>query len=290
MGFVRDLTGKTAANAAIAGGDIQSAAATDAAGSVAQAGEQAGALFDPLAQLGQSGVQQAGFLTDPKAQFDFLQNNPLFQMGLDNANTQTNQFAAARGRLSAGDTLQQLNQNALLTASPLIQQQKQSIGDLLSIGQGAIGNQANILQNTASNQGNLLTGAAAAQAAGIVGAANARGAGASNLFGAALSLGGAALASPAGTFGGAVPPPPGPGIGGAPVASDPKLKANIVKVGTENGHNTYTWDWNDKANGIGLFGSSTGVMADEVKAKKPEAVTMNNGYMQVDYSMIGVKR
>jgi len=193
MGFVRDLTGKTAANAAIAGGEIQSAAATDAAGRAVQAGDQAGALFNPLAQVGQSGIDQAGFLTDPKAQFDFLQNNPLFQMGLDNANTQTNQFAAARGRLSAGDTLQQLNQNALLTASPLIQQQKQSIGDLLSIGQGAIGNQANILQNTAANQGNLLTGAAAAQAAGLVGAANARGQGAANIFGAVTDLAGAGI-------------------------------------------------------------------------------------------------
>ena len=209
MGFVRDLTGSTAAKAARAGGEIQSAAATDAAGNVLQAGQQAGALFNPLAQLGQSGVEQAGFLTDPNAQFDFLQNNPLFQMGLDNANEQTLNLAAARGRLSSGDTLQQLNQNALLTASPLIGQQKQSIGDLLNIGQGAIGNQANILQSTAANQSNLLTGAAAAEAGGIVGAANARGAGASNIFGSALQLGGAALASPAGTFGGAVPPKPG---------------------------------------------------------------------------------
>jgi hypothetical protein len=191
MGFVRDLTGKTAANAALRGGELQSAAATDAAGNVAQTGAQAGALFNPLAQLGQAGVEQAGFLTDPNAQFDFLQSNPLFQMGLDNANQQTNQMAAARGRLSAGDTLQQLNNNALLTASPLIQQQKQSIGDLLNIGQNAIGNQAGILQNTTANQNNLLTGAAAAEAGGIVGAANARGAGAANLFNTALGLGGA---------------------------------------------------------------------------------------------------
>ncbi len=107
-------------------------------------------------------------------------------MGLDNANTQTNQMAAARGRLSAGDTLQQLNQNALLTAMPLIQQQKQSIGDLLSIGQNAALNQGNILTGTAANQGNLLTGAAAAQAGGLIGAANARAQGAEN----ALNLGG----------------------------------------------------------------------------------------------------
>ena len=86
-------------------------------------------FLQPFSQLGQQGLNQANFLTDPGAQFDFLQNNPLFKMGLDNANTQTLQSAASRGRLSSGDTLQQLNQNALLTASPLINQQKQSIGD-----------------------------------------------------------------------------------------------------------------------------------------------------------------
>ena len=169
MGFVRDLTGKTAAKAAMQAGDIQ-----------ASAGAEASTLLDPFAQLGATGVEQAGFLTDPNTQFDFLHNNPLFQMGLDNANDQTLNLAAARGRLSSGDTLQQLNQNALLTASPLIQQQKNSIGDLINIG-----------ASTAGNQGNLLTGQAAAQAAGIVGAANARGVGASNLFGGLLGAGSA---------------------------------------------------------------------------------------------------
>ena len=167
MGFVDRFTGKTAAKAAKQAGNIQSDAAIGAAGDVTQAGQDAGALLNPFAQAGQQGTEQAGFLTDPNAQFNFLQNNPLFQLGLDDANEQTNKFAAARGRLSAGDTLQQLNQNALLTASPLIQQQKQSIGDLLNIGQNAAINQAGILQNTAGNAGNLQTGAAAAQAGGL---------------------------------------------------------------------------------------------------------------------------
>jgi hypothetical protein len=245
MGFVRNLTGKTAAKASVAAGELQSDAGIAAADSVGQAGAaasgllgaagsqatgllgtagtEAGGLFDQFRPLGQQGIEQAGFLTDPQAQFDFLQNNPLFQLGLDNANTQTNQFAAARGRLSAGDTLEQLNNNALLTASPLIQQQKQSIGDLINIGQntainqggiltgtaanqgnvltniansqanvltGTAANQAGVLQNTAANQGNLLTGAAASQGAGLVGAANARGAGANNILNLGAQIGG----------------------------------------------------------------------------------------------------
>jgi len=168
MGFVRQLKGKDAARAAREAGDIQQEAAVGAS-----------ALFDPFAPLGASGVEQAGFLTDPTAQFDFLQSNPLFQASLDNANQQTLQSAAARGRLSSGDTLQQLSQNTLLAASPLIQQQKQSIGDLLNIG-----------TNVAGSQGNLLTGGAAAQAGGIVGAANARAQGTQNLLNLGAQIGG----------------------------------------------------------------------------------------------------
>ena len=342
MGFVRNLSGKTAAKAAIQAGDLQSAAATDAsqlvsgAGSIAdsqvrsaglqsrgmigRAGQKSLANLNPFESIGQQGTEQAGFLTDPNAQFEFLQNNPLFKMGLDNANRQTLQMAASRGRLSAGDTLEQLNNNAMLTASPLIAQQKQSIGDLINLGQNNATNQNNIMQNTAGNQagilqntalnrsnitqgaavneGNLLTGAAAAQGAGLVGAANARGAGAASMLKFGSQLVGNAVSAAAGAFG--APPVPALAAGGsspmlaAPfnplTASDPALKTNIKSIGTENGFNVYSWDWNEKANDIGLFGNDSGVMADEVKAINPEAVTtFDDGFMRVNYNMIGVK-
>lgn len=158
------LTGEDAAQAALQAAQMQQ-----------QAGQEASALLDPFAAIGQQGLSQSGFLTDPQQQFDFLQSNPLFQLGLNNLNQQTQNVAAARGRLSAGDTLQQLQNNALLAAQPLIQQQKQSIGGLLDYG-----------LNTAQSQGNLLTGQAAAGAGGVIGAANARNQGAQNL----LNLGG----------------------------------------------------------------------------------------------------
>ena len=78
MGFLRDLTGRTAVDAAGQAGDVQ-----------AQGAIEASQLLDPFAGVGQQGVDQANFLTDPNAQFDFLQNNPLFQMSLDNANQNT---------------------------------------------------------------------------------------------------------------------------------------------------------------------------------------------------------
>lgn len=139
-------------------------------------------FLQPFGQLGEQGLAQANFLTDPQAQFDFLQNNPLFQLGLDNANTQTNQLAAARGRLSAGDTLQQLNQNALLTASPLIQQQKASIQDLLSRGFNTGQAQANTALGVGSQLANAQTDIGSARAGGIIGQQNARAGNQQNLL------------------------------------------------------------------------------------------------------------
>jgi hypothetical protein len=174
-----------AANKASNAAKSSANAAGEAAQAQIQAGQQASTLLDPFQQIGQQGLDQANFLTDPQAQFDFLQNNPLFQMGLDNANTQTNQMAAARGRLSAGDTLQQLNQNALLTAAPLIADQKNSISGLLNLG-----------VNVAGTQGGLRTGQGAAQAGGIIGSQNALNQGVQadiNNIGAIAGLGGSLL-------------------------------------------------------------------------------------------------
>lgn len=212
MGFVRKVTGQDSADrsakAALESSEIQTTAATEAADRAAQAGQDASALFDPYAALGQTGVDQAGFLTDSQAQYDFLQDNPLFQGALDNANQQTLGLAAARGRLSSGDTLTQLSNNTLLSASPLIADQKASINNLLGIGQNTAANQGNLITSTAANQNNFLTGAAASESAGLVGAANAKNAGDSALTNLTMGLGGsligAAGSALAGPLGGAI--------------------------------------------------------------------------------------
>lgn len=178
MGFVDRLTGKDQADAIKQGAELQF-----------QAGQEASQLLDPFKQIGEQGLGQANFLTDPKAQFDFLQSNPLFQAALSagqDSLTDISQSAAARGRLSAGDTFSTLQdqgmRNALLAAQPLIADQKASIGDLLNFGQG-----------TAINQGNLRTGQAAAQSGGLIGSANARGQGAQNILDLGFKLGGSIL-------------------------------------------------------------------------------------------------
>ena len=260
-----DLSGQHSGAKAKDASKAAEAAQQDALGrSIAEtrrATEEGQGFLAPFGGVGLQGVEQAGFLTDPQAQFDFLQNNPLFQMGLDNANRQTQQSAASRGRLSSGDTLQALNQNALLTASPLIQSQKQSIGDLLNFGGGIATNQANTaigqgsqISNAFENQGNIAS-------AGIQNR---------NQIQADTTANQQQLAGQ--IFG---------------MFSDPALKTNIKSTGSKNGFNTYSWDWNELANKIGLSGSDVGVMADEVKAIKPEAVTIDRGFMKVNYNMIG---
>ena len=71
-------------------------------------------------------------------------------------------------------------------------------------------------------------------------------------------------------------------------SSDIRLKENIEFVGrNQNGFNIYKWDWNDKANELGEFGSDVGVLAQELLETHPERVSLNNsGYYQVNYSGI----
>jgi hypothetical protein len=70
--------------------------------------------------------------------------------------------------------------------------------------------------------------------------------------------------------------------------SDKRLKENIKPIGkSENGHNVYTWDWNDKAKELGVNDPTTGVIAQEVMKYMPKAVTKDaNGYYMVNYGVL----
>lgn len=196
MGFVSDIvggiTGSTAAEASLEGARIQAGSTREGIAETRASRELGLGFLSPFSGVGQQGIDQSSFLTDPQAQFDFLQGNPLFTAALESANTQTQQQAAARGRISSGDTQQQLSNNFLLSASPLIQQQKGSILDLLNIGTGIAGSQANIATGTGAQVTDLITSGGAAEAAGVVGAANARSQGVKNLF----NIGATALLAP----------------------------------------------------------------------------------------------
>jgi len=139
-------------------------------------------FFEPFSGVAQRGVDLSSFLADPNAQAQFAQNNPLFQLGMDRLTGDINQSAAARGRLTAGDTLEQLSQSGMLAAQPLIDRQRQDILNLLNLSQGVAGQQANIETNASRAIADLLTGAGATQAAGTVSAQNQEAARRGNLF------------------------------------------------------------------------------------------------------------
>ncbi len=224
-------------------------------------GEAQGFLA-PFGGIGQQGIDLAGFLTDPSQQRSFLESNPLFQLGLDNLNQQTNKSAASRGRLTAGDTLERLTQNATLAGQPLIQDQKRSIIDLLNFGSGTSRSQANAALGLGSGISGLIQDQGNVSAAGIAGR---------NQIQADTTANQNQLASSFFT-----------------AFSDPKLKENKKVIGEKNGFKLWSWTWNKLANELGLHGNSSGVMADEVLSKMPDAVSYDQGYMKVNYDMVGV--
>lgn len=259
-----DLFGEAAGRAADEAAVIQEDAANRAI-TEEQRGRAAGQEFlAPFGGVGERAVELSGFLGDPQAQFEFLQNNPIFKLALENANRQTQQRAAAGGRLSAGDTLTQLSNNVLLSAQPLIQGQRQDIGNLLNLGTGIAQTQANVAIGEGTNVGNLLTDIGNIGAANVVAGQQARQRGAET---------GAQIAGSIFGF------------------SDSRLKDSAEKTGVnEGGYDIWRWVWNKLAKDkFGLSGSSHGVMFSDVLERNPKAIKYHGGYGQVNYGMIGVK-
>lgn len=166
--------------------------------------------------------------------------------------------ASATGGLRSGnanEALAQANQNAFLAS---YQNQLSGLQGMAQLPSNA--------NNIAAQQSSI----GQTQAAGIIGAANSAAAQQQanmNNIGTAASIGMTAWD----TF------------------SDERLKENVQFVCTVNGHNTYTWRWNDKAKALGLSGDGYGVIAQEIEKTNPEAVTIRDGYKAVNYQMIGVQ-
>ena len=73
-------------------------------------------------------------------------------------------------------------------------------------------------------------------------------------------------------------------LGGAAImASDIRLKKNIVYSHTENGHKIYEFEYIKEPNV-----KYSGVMAQEVLGINPKAVIEEGGYYKVDYDMLNL--
>ena len=72
--------------------------------------------------------------------------------------------------------------------------------------------------------------------------------------------------------------------------SDRATKENIIRVGDHPlGIGLYLFDYKPEFRDASGHGRQFGVMADEVEAVMPAAVSIHpNGYKQVDYAMLGI--
>jgi|MDSZ01.2.fsa_nt_gb hypothetical protein len=71
------------------------------------------------------------------------------------------------------------------------------------------------------------------------------------------------------------------------IFSDTRLKDNIKLIGKSNGHNIYTWTWNDIAKQLGVDTHEFGVIAQDVMQTNPEAVFEDTtGYLKVNYGVL----
>jgi len=76
------------------------------------------------------------------------------------------------------------------------------------------------------------------------------------------------------------------------MGSDPGIKECVIKIGDHPlGIGLYLFDYKTAYRDQWGHGRQFGVMADEVEAVMPEAVSVHpDGYKMVDYAMLGISR
>lgn len=227
--------------------------------------------------------------------------SPLYQAAVQQGENSVLRNASATGGLRSGnasDNLAQVNQNALVSAyndqlsglqglsslpsnANTIAQYQAGIGNTLgqaqsnygaTIGQGQVTaaqtlSQGQIAASQAITDAN--NSAAIAQSQGQVAAAQSNAQASQNSSNNTMQL-------------------VGLGLTAASMFSDRRLKKSIRYTGDENGIRKYSWIWNKLAERLGLHGAGHGVMADEAEEINPDAVSIQSGYLIVNYQMLGV--
>ena len=247
-----NLSGMGAADAAAEAADIQAASGREAIGLARETRDIARNDLAPFRNFGQSNIGGLQSLLTPQGQSDYLRQNPLFNMALDNLDRSSNNTFLGRGKL--GDATDQLTKNVFLAGQPLLQNQTANLFNAVNMGQSSAAGQANTSLQSGQSINDLITGIGNSQAGALVGGANARQGGAGSFFNAFGPL----LAS-----------------------SDRRLKRHITPAGKYGPYNTYRYQyiWSDDW--------YLGVMADEVKLINPRAVmTDAAGFDLVNYGVL----
>lgn len=160
---------KSAKDASKKSAQIQSDSAAAASELTGAAQEQLRSDLSPFRQAGEAAIPMLQeFATNPQARVDALQQNPLFQASLNSRDRDTLGAAATQGRIGTGGLSQQLSENFMISASPLLQQQEQSLLNLANMGQASAAQTGTAGLQSAQIQGNLGMQGANAQSAGIL--------------------------------------------------------------------------------------------------------------------------
>lgn len=161
--------GKKARDAARDAAQMQSDAALQSANATERANERLRVDLSPYREAGQTSLpllQQR--ILNPQESVNRLESNPLFKASLAARDRETLGAAANQGRIGTGDFSQQIAENYLLAASPLLQQEEQSLLNLASIGQASAAQTGIAGLNAAQASGADMMSAANARSAGIV--------------------------------------------------------------------------------------------------------------------------
>ena len=202
------------------------------------------------------------------------------QLGQFGTNAANQQFNMAQGAESALNSYLQRNQGMADNVMNRASQRLANTQALMGFGQGFTGQQLG--QSLQAMQGMNLIRQDGRQALSLgINAGSA--ASAANVKANELGMKGGANQS---IFGNALE---GFGSGLLGGFSDERLKENITHIGTVDGINFYSWDWNDKAKEIGADRyPSYGAIAQEVQKIMPEAVHADKetGYLRVNYDIV----
>lgn len=164
--------GKKGREAAKEAARVQAEAAEGAAETTQEAQQQLRRDLSPYRQAGETALPllQQMATSSGAEQVAQLQSNPLFQATVGARDRASLGLAATQGRIGTGDTSAQFDENFLLTASPLLQQQEQRLLNLAGIGQSSAAQTGASGLQASGMIGSNLMGAADARSAGIVGA------------------------------------------------------------------------------------------------------------------------
>nr|WP_294975013.1 hypothetical protein [uncultured Pseudomonas sp.] len=216
-----------------------------------------GALTGLGAEYGLTLGADGKFSSDGRTIVQRAEESPFYQTAVQRGEEGVLRNASATGGLRSGNTneaLASVNQNALMA----------SYANQLSGLQGMAQ-----LPSNANNIASSMAGVGQTIAQGMTAQAGFGAQQSQNNFNNAMGAGALAMQ-------------------GYETFSDERLKEEVEQIGEENGHKVYKWLWNAAAASLGLFGRSSGVIAQEVEKTHPQAVTERHGFKCVDYGAIGV--